>query len=82
MKNGNNSFREIILCLCKLNDHNELGNKNDAIDNEEIKIKCYDYGNLFCSFDDVFSVLKSEHGTIASKKIEDCIECMKVAFDE
>ena len=82
MKNGNDVFREISLQFCKLNYDNELGNRNDAIDDIEIKIMCHDYSNFFCLFDNVFSVLNSERGTINSKKIEKCIECVKVVFDK
>ena len=82
MKNSNDVFRETSSCLCKLNGDNELENKNDAIDNAEIKITWHDYGIFFCLFDNVFSVLNSERGTITSKKIEDYIEHVQVAFDK
>ena len=60
MKNGDVACKDAISYLQKENNNNSIGNANDMISNEEIEKSCNDYGNLFCLFDDVFSILNQK----------------------
>ena len=60
MKNGDVTCKDISSYLQKENNNDSIGNSNDMISNEEIEKACNDYGNLFCLFDNVFSILNQK----------------------
>ena len=80
MSKGDEIFKEISEYLCRMNDERKIGNENDLITNEEIKIICIDHGNLFCLFDSVFSIINSNRNTFDEQKIKKYIEHLDVAF--
>ena len=67
MQKGDDIYQEISDFLCQMNDEKKIWNENNKISSEEIKTICYNYGNLFCLFDNMFSILNTKRNTFAEE---------------
>ena len=59
-KNGDDTYENISAFSIDQNNDNKIGNSNGIITNDERSRACKDYGNLFCLFDNVFSILNKK----------------------